>query len=158
MSYYLHRIQKENGTISKGIEVHENLNDAIRAYWGRVKLGYNNPQYPNMTFVSCKITDEKGGVIAPYNMTWLKEQEENNTFFLHHIRVNGETITKDIDILETQDAAMVAFATQMEYGYENPKFPDVSLVSCEITDMLSGGLVLMSGMWGKPVEEPEIEE
>lgn len=156
MSYFLHRIQKDNGSFTKGIEVHENLNDAIRSFWGRMKTAYNNPQNPGMTFVSCKIIDGDGNAIEPYNMTWLKEPEENNIFFLHHVRVDGNTVNKDIDVLNTQDAAMVSFATQMEYGYDNTRFPNVSFVSCEITDLLSGGLVLMNETWVK--EEPEPEE
>ena len=142
--YYLHRIQKENGNFTKGIEVHDNLDDAIRSFWGRMKTGYNNAQFQNMTFVACKVTDSSGNTVAPYNATWLKENsEENNVFFLHSIRVDGETVTKAIDTYITQDGAMVAFATAMEYGYNNPRFPNVSLVSCEITDLLSGGLVLL---------------
>ena len=155
MSYYLHRIQKENGEYTKGIEVHMSLDDAIRSFWGRIKTGYNNPDFPNMTFVACKITDENGNVVEDYNKTWLKEPEEN-VFFLHSIQVDGETVNKGIDVHATQDAAMVAFAKAMEYGYNNSKFPNVSFVSCEITDLLSGGLVLASKTWVKP--EPEQEE
>ena len=153
--YLLHRIQKENGSFSKGIEIHEDLNDAIRAYWGRVKTGYNNPDFPGMTFISVKITDEVGNVISGYESTWLKEREAN-AFFLHHVQNNNGNITKDIDILPTQDAAIVSMATHMEYGYENPKFPKVSLVYCEITDILSG-FVLDKATWQKPEPEPEPE-
>jgi hypothetical protein len=154
--YFLHRIQKDGGAFTKGIEVHDNLDDAIRSFWGRMKSAYNNPQNPGMTFVSCKITDETGAVLPKYNDTWLKE-EEPNTFFLHSIRVDGET-TKAIDTYDTQDAAMIAFATAMEYGYNNPRFPNVSLVSCEITDMLSGGMTLESETWVRPGLEPAAEE
>lgn len=154
--YFLHRIQEDNGAFTKGIEVHENLDDAIRSFWGRVKTGYNNPQSPGMTFVSCKITDEAGAVLPKYNRTWLK-QAEPNVFFLHSIRVDGETTTKAIDVFDTQEAATVAFATAMEYGYNNPRFPNVSLVSCEITDVLSGGMVLEAETWIKPEPEPAAE-
>ena len=156
--YYLHRIQKENGTFTKGIEVHEDRNDAIRSFWGRMKTAYNNPQHAGMNFVSCKVTDNSGRTILPYNATWLKENsEENNAFFLHSIKVDGQDVTKAIDVYNTQNEAMVAFATAMEYGYNNPKFPNVSLVSCEITDLLSGGMVLFSETWQKPEPEPEPE-
>lgn len=157
MSYYLHRIQKENGNFTKGIEVHSSLDDAIRSFWGRIKTGYNNPDFPNMTFVACKITNESGNVVEDYNKTWLKESEEN-VFFLHSIQVNGENVDKAIDVHATQDAAMVAFAKAMEYGYNNSRFPNVSFVSCEITDLLSGGLVLASKTWVKPEEENTTEE
>lgn len=156
--FFLHRIQKDNGTFGKGIEVHDNLYDAVRSFWGRMKTGYNNPQNPNITFVSCKITDESGGAFTPYNMTWLKESsEEENKFFLHHIRIDGETVTKSIDTYDTMDAAMVAYATALEYGYNNPRFPNVSFVSCEITDLLSGGMVLINETWIKPEPQPEPE-
>ena len=155
--YYLHRIQKENGTFTKGIEVHGDRNDAIRSFWGRMKSAYN--AVSGMNFVSCKITDNSGNTISPYNATWLKENsEENNVFFLHSIKVDGQDVTKAIDVHNTQNSAMVAFATAMEYGYNNPKFPNVSLVSCEITDLLSGGMVLFSETWQKPEPEPEQEE
>ena len=162
MKYFLHRIQKENGDYTKGIEVHDALNDAIRSFWGRMKLAYNNSQSPNMTFVSCKITDSNGSVIEPYNKTWLKEPEENNTFFFHHIKIEGDTVSKDIDILNTYDAAMVSFATQMEYGYNNPRFQNISFISCEITDLMSDGMVLTNATWikesqeGNQETEPEI--
>jgi hypothetical protein len=157
--YLLHRIQKENDSITKGIEIHENLNDAIRSYWGRVKTGFNNPSNPNMSFISVKITDEAGNIIEDYNTTWRKEDaEEANVFFMHHVLKSGETITKDIDVLESQDAANVALAVQMEYGYENPRFQDVSLVYCEITDLLSGGMILYKAAWRKPESEEETEE
>ena len=154
--FFLHRIQKESGAFTKGIEAHDNLDDAIRSFWGRVKTGYNNPDNPGMTFVSCKITDNNGGAYPAYNKTWIKAEEESaNVFFLHSIRVEGNTVTKAIDAYDTIDAAMVAYASAMEYGYNNPRFPDVTFVSCEITDILSGGLVLSSDWWTKPEPEPE---
>jgi len=156
--YLLHRIQKDNGSFTKGIEVHDNLNDAIRSFWGRMKTGYNNPQNPDMTFVSCKITDASGNTVFPYSLTWLKKaSEEVNKFFLHHVRKDGESITKSIDVYNTSDEAMVAFATAMEYGYDNPRFPNVTLVSCSITDLLSGGMELRSETWTKIEPEPEEE-
>jgi len=148
--YYLHRIQEEGGAFTKGIEEHDALDDAIRAFWGRMKLGFNNPTKPDMTFVSCKICDGNGNVMRPYDMTWLKAAEgQGNVFFLHHIRRDGETLTKSIDAYETMDAAMVAFATAMEYGYNNPRFENVSMVSCKVTDLLSGGMILRDETWVK---------
>lgn len=154
--YYFHRIQREENAFTKGIEVHESLDDAIRSFWGRVKLGYNNPDHPAMDFVSCKITDDNGNAVGKYNLTWKKARQDSNVFFLHSIRVDGGTTTKAIDVFDTQDAAMVAFATAMEYGYNNSRFPNVTLVSCEITDLLSGGMVLINETWIK--SEPESEE
>ena len=154
--FFLHRIQKENGDYSKGIEVHDTLDSAVRAFWGRMKLGFNNPSYPNMTFVSCKITDGSGNTINPYNMTWLKEPEEGNTFFMHHIMLDGATFSKNIDVCNDFDYARYSYAATMEFGYGNPAHPDVTFVSCEITDI--NGMILdpFSGTWNAPEPEPEV--
>ena len=154
----MHRIQEINGSITKGIEVHDTIDSAVLAFWGRMKTAYNNPQNPDTTYVSCKITDGNGNAIEPYNMTWRKEETEENKFFFHHIRRDGENISKDIDVCDTFDAARTAYAAAMEYGYNNPKFPNVDFVSCEITDM--SGLVLtpFAETWAKvESEEPAAE-
>ena len=155
MSYFMHRIQKTGDDIQKGIEVHSSLDSAVLSFWGRVKLAYGKS---DNDFVSCKITDESGNVVAPYDMTWLKEGEEvANMFFLHHIRKEGDNYDKNIDVLESLDSAKGDFAALMEYGYNNPRHSDVSFVSCYITDLLSGGMVLESGVWVKTVSQPEPE-
>ena len=105
-----------------------------------------------------EITDEIGNVVAPYDITWLKEGEEvANMFFLHHIRKEGDNYDKNIDVLDTLDSAKGDFAALMEYGYNNPKYTNVSFVSCYITDLLSGGMVLESGVWVKTVSQSETE-
>ena len=153
MKYFLHRIQKANGTFSKGIEIHDTLDSARVSFWGRMKLGYGKSEN---TFVSCKIIDENGSVVKPYDMAWLKPGEETeNKFFLHHVRKDGETTSKDIDVLDSLDTAYGDFAAQMEYGYNNTQHPNVTLVSCQITDMMSGGMVLLEETWNKPETEPE---
>lgn len=151
--YFLHRVQKQDGTFSKGIEIHDTLDSARLSFWGRMKTAYGKE--PSITFVSCAITDTGGNVIAPYDMTWAAEGETENKFFLHHIRLDGETFSKDIDVLDSVDTAKGNFAAQMEYGYNNSGFPNVSFVSCHITDLLSGGMVLMQETWLKPEETPE---
>ena len=154
--YFLHRIQIENGTVTKGIEVHDTFDSARLSFWGRMKLGYNNPQHPNLVLVSCKITDMNGSIIKPYDDIWYKDMVENTTFFLHHIRKDGDTFNKDIDICEDEDAAKLAYAMNLEYGYSNPKFPNVEMVSCMITNI--NGFVVKSETWNKPEPEPEPEE
>ena len=154
-NFFLHRIQKENNEFSKGIEVHDTLDSAVRAFWGRMKLGFNNPSYPNMTFVSCKITDGSGNTVAPYDMTWKKAQEEGNTFFMHHIMLDGETYSKNIDVFDDYDAACCSFAATMEYGYGNPAHPHVTFVSCEITDINGMTLDPFNETWNAPEAEPE---
>ena len=155
--FFLHRIQEENGTFTKGVEVHDTLDSAVLSFWGRVKSAYNNPSFPEMEFVSCKITDSTGKTVLPYDMTWWKNPTDVNTFFLHYIRKDGENYVKGIDALSSFDAARSGFAAAMEYGYNNSKFPDVSLVSCEVTDR--SGLVMtpFAETWVKAEEEPEPE-
>lgn len=154
--YFMHRIQEENSTYTKGIEIHDTLDTAILSFWGRMKLAYGGS--PSITFMSCKITDSNGAVINPYNLTWNANSEYENVFFMHHIRLDGETFTKDIDICSTFDAARSAYATQMEYGYNNSRHPNVSFVSCEITDRTGSGMIPFNETWVKPEPEPEPEE
>ncbi len=154
MKYFMHRIQEEDGVITKGIEVHDTLDAASLSYWGRVKLAYNSQQHPKMSFVSVKITDETGAVVEPYNLTWQKEAPEANRFFLHHIRKDGETFDKGIDTFASFDEARTAFAEAMEYGYGNSKFPNVSLVSCEITDMDGRVMTPFAETWTRAETEP----
>ena len=150
--YFLHRIQQWNGTYSKGIEVHDTLDAAILSFWGRMKLAYGAG---NVSFMSCKITDSNGSVIRPYDLTWLADPNEPDAYFLHHIRLDGETFTKDIDLCASYDAACAAYAAQMEYGYNNSKFPNVTFVSCEVVNKRGEVMEPFNGTWVKPEEEPE---
>ena len=153
--YFLHRIQKENGVITKGIEVHNTKDAAILSFWGRMKTGYNNPNYPGMTFVHCMITDRDGIVLGAYDMAWKKAGATSEHYFMHHIRLDGESFSKDIDVCEAFDAARCAFAAAMEYGYYNPNHQNVSFVSCVITDM--GGAIMKpyDETWRIPDPEPD---
>lgn len=153
MKYFLHRIQRANGAFTKGIEVHDTLDSAILSYWGRAKLAYGKTEHD---FVSCMITDEAGSIVDPYNTTWLKiDAPRENAFFLHHIRLDGDIYGKDIDVLELEEIARGDLAVQMEYGYGNTRYPNVSFVHCMITDLLSGGMVFQNAAWVKPEPEPE---
>ena len=152
--FFLHRIQRENGSISKGIEVHDTLDSAILAYHGRMKLAYGGN--PAITFMDCKITDSSGNVVGKYNETWNAESGDENTFFQHYIRVDGETIAKNIDVFEGYNAAKSAQHQQLEYGYGNPQHPGVTMVSCMITDQ--SGAVLMDETWRAPEPEQEPNE
>lgn len=158
MSYFMSRIQRENGNFTTGFEVHDTLEAAQLSFWGRMKLAYGKS---DADFVSCKIINENGEIVKPYDMTWKAPGDEENRFFLHHIRKNGEAFDdKAIDNLDSLDIATGNLAALMEYGYNNPKFQNVSLVYCMITDLLSGGMVLMDHKWIKTVEpapEPEPE-
>ena len=155
MKYFMHRIQKNAEGFAKGVEVHDTLDSAVLSFWGRMKTGYGKT---NNTFVACKITDEDGSFFPLHDLTWLQNgSEEQNVFFLHHIRKDGETYDKQIDVFDSLDAAYGGLAEQMEYGYGNSKFPGVTFVHCFITDLLSGGLILLERSWIKP-KEPSSEE
>lgn len=152
MIYYMHRIQRAKGTYTKGIEVHNTLDAALLSFWGRMKLAYGKS---DNDFVSCKITDGNGNIVK--EATWKQKTQEDNKFFLHHIRMDGDTVDKAIDILDSIDTAKGDLAAQMEYGYGNTRYPNVKFVCCYITDLLSGGTVLQHEAWSKPQAEPEPE-
>ena len=152
--YFLHRIQRENGVLAKGIEVHDTLDSAILSYHGRMKLAYG--ANPAIAFMDCKITDGNGAIVGKYNEVWNAQPSAENTFFQHYIRVEGETITKNIDVCADHNAAKSAYHQQLEYGYGNQQHPGVTMVSCMITD--TSGDVLMDETWRAPEPEQEPNE
>jgi hypothetical protein len=91
-------------------------------------------------------------VIKPYDLIWRKNPNEirPNTFFMHHIRQDGDAFNKGIDVLADFDAAKLAYSKALIYGYGNPKFPDVGFVSCMITDRSGAILEPYCETWAKP--------
>lgn len=146
--FFLHRIRKDGGTYTTGIEVHDTLDAAIKSFHSQMKMAYNNPSYPNMTYVSCMVTDESDNIISKYNETWNKEKVHD--FFVHYIRHDGENYTKGIDVQADYGDACRSYHTQMEYGYNNNKFPNITMVSSKITG--SSGIVHKGETWTKPEE------
>jgi predicted amidohydrolase len=153
--FFFHRIKAEGEAFSKGIEIHDSLDSAIRAFYGYWTYAYNNPSSPNVTFVSCRVTDGSGAVVGKYDMTWLKDAGMANKFFMHYIRHDGDSFAKNIDIFDSFDAAKGAFGAQMAYGYENPNHANVDFVSCQITDMYGATCEPYNDTWNKPEPEPE---
>lgn len=147
--FFLHRIRKDNGVYAAGIEVHDTLDAAIKSFHGQMKMAYNNPSYPNMTYISCMVTDSNDNIVPGYNETWNKEKVRD--FFVHYIRHDGNTYTKGIDISADYGTACRSYHTQMEYGFGNTKFPNVTFVSSKITN--SSGLIHKGEAWTKPDEE-----
>ncbi len=147
--FFLHRIRKDGDTYNCGIEVHDTLDSAIQSFHSQMKMAYNNPNYPNMTYVSCMVTDEEDKVVPGYNETWNKDKVRK--FFVHYIRHDGENYTKGIDVQDDYGDACRSYHTQMEYGYNNNKFPNVTLVSSKITN--GNGLVHKAETWVKSEEE-----
>ena len=155
--YFLHRIKLDNNTYTKGIEIHDTQESAIRSYHAQMTQAFGNTSYPNVTFVSCKITDIYNNTLAPFNETW-NPSGAADKFFLHHIRQDGENFTKDIDILDTFDAAKLAFHQNEAYGYNNSKFPNVNYVACFITDKSGHVLLPYQEHWIKDEGTPTVIE
>lgn len=143
--FFLHRIRKDNGTYTAGIEVHDTLDAAVQSFHAQMKMAYNNPQYPNMTFVSCMVTDENDSIISRYNETWTNE--EGSDFFVHYIRHDGDNYTKGIEVCTDYGTACRSFHTHLEYGYGNAKFPNISFVASQITG--SSGIAHKTEAWTK---------
>lgn len=143
--FFLHRIRKDGDTYNTGIEVHDTLDAAIQSFHSQMKMAYNNPSYPNMTFVSCMVTDEQDQVVGKYNETW--SIANISDFFVHYIRHDGETYTKGIEVQPQYGAACRSFHTQLEYGYNNSKFPNVTFVASKITG--ASGIIHKTESWTK---------
>ena len=143
--FFLHRIRKDGDSYTAGIEVHDTLDAAIQSFHSQMKMAYNNPAYPNMSFVSCMVTNESDEVVQGYNETWSKE--DTHAFFVHYIRHDGDTYTKGIDVSPSYSQAYRSFHTQMEYGYGNSKFPNITFVSSKITG--NSGVTHKSESWTK---------
>ena len=143
--FFLHRIRKDNGVYNKGIEVHDTLDAAIQAFHSQMKMAYNNPAYPNTTYVSCMVTDEEDKIVTDYNETW--NITNDSVFFVHYIRHDGETYTKGIDVYDNYGDACRNFHAQMEYGYGNNKYPNVTFVAAKITG--TQGWAHKSEVWTK---------
>ena len=72
--FFFHRIKAEGTVFNKGIEIHDSLDSAIRAFYGYWTYAFNNA--PSVTLVSCQITDTSGHTLEPYNDTWNKPEPE----------------------------------------------------------------------------------
>ena len=144
--FFLHRIRKDGDTYTKGIEVHDSRDAAIQSFHANMKMAYGNPAYPNTTFVSCMVTDEEDKVIPGYNETW--NITNDSVFFVHYIRHDGDTYTKGIDVYDDYGSACRNFHAQMEYGYGNYKYPNVSFTAAKITG--NSGRTHKSEQWTKP--------
>ena len=144
--YFLHRIRKDGDAYTTGIEVHDTLDTAIQSFHSQMKMAYDNPSYPNMKFVSCMVTDGNDRIVNDYSETWNKENVAD--FFVHYIRHDGENYTKGIDVCADYGTACRGFHAQMEYGYNNSKFPNVSFVASKITG--GSGIAHKYEAWVKP--------
>lgn len=70
-----------------------------------------------------------------------------NKFFVHQIKGKENTITdKGIVVKDTMEAAKQAYHAYLG-AYAYGQNADTDFVSCHITDVLSGGMVLASETW-----------
>ena len=144
--FFLHRIRKDGDTYNCGIEVHDTLDSAIQSFHSQMKMAYNNPSYPNMTYVSCMVTDEEDKIVPGYNETWNKDKTVHD-FFVHYIRHDGDNYSKGIDVKSDYGEACRSYHTYLEYGYGNTRFPNISFGANKIT--ISSGLAHKSEAWPK---------
>ena len=147
--FFFFFIRKDGDSYNAGIEIHDTLDAAIQSFHSQMKMAYNNPSYPNMTYVSCMVTDEEDKVVPGYNETWSKEKV--NDFFVHYIRHDGDTYTKGIEVKSGYADACRSYHTYLEYGFGNSKFPNVSFVANKITS--GSGLAHKSEQWTKVAAE-----
>ena len=78
-----------------------------------------------------------------------------NKFFMHQIKRTKGTIDKGIVVKDTYEAAKQSYHAYLG-AYAYGQNADTDFVSCMITDLL-GGQVLMRETWVAP-ETPEPEE
>lgn len=143
--FFLHRIRKDGDNFTCGVEVHDTRDSAIQSFHSQMKMGYNNPNYPTMTYVSCMVTDEDDKIIPGYSETW--NPEKVRVFFVHYIRHDGDNYVKGIDVKEDYGDACRTYHTYSEYGFGNSKYPNVSFIGNKITD--GNGLELKIEQWKK---------
>ena len=76
--YFVHRIRRTNGTIDKGIEVKETLDDAKQAYHAQLGAwAYGHD--PNTDFVSVALSVESENFTLMMSENWTKKIEEQVT-------------------------------------------------------------------------------
>ena len=76
-----------------------------------------------------------------------------NKFFMHRIKLANGVFDKGIEVKDTLDAAKQSYHAYLG-AYAYGKDADTDFVSCMITDLLSGNLVLEEESWVR-AEQPE---
>ena len=72
--YFMHRIKKDGDSWDKGIEIHDSFESAKASYHAYLgAYAYNNSKQPNVTYVSCMITDIYGNVVSGMQEAWQKQ-------------------------------------------------------------------------------------
>ena len=72
--FFVHYIRRDGDNYTKGIDVQSDYGAACRAYHTYMEYGYGNSRFPNITFVSGKLTNSSG--LAHKEAVWEKSVTE----------------------------------------------------------------------------------
>ena len=72
--FFVHYIRHDGDTYTKGIDVKQDYAEACRVYHTYLEYGYGNSRFPNITFVSSKITNSNG--LVHKAESWVANTEE----------------------------------------------------------------------------------
>lgn len=72
-TFFVHYIRKDGDNYTKGIDVQSDYGAACRSYHTHMEYGYGNSKFPNVNFVSSKITGANG--LAYKDEHWNKTAE-----------------------------------------------------------------------------------
>lgn len=79
-----------------------------------------------------------------------------NKFFMHRIKCENDVYDKGIEVKDSYEDAKQSFHAYLgAYAYGQASKPNVTMVSCMITDM--SGAKLLDETWRKPEPAPEPE-
>ena len=72
--FFVHYIRHDGANYTKGIDIQADYGAACRTYHTYMEYGYGNSRFPNVTFVSSKITNTSG--LAHKSESWTKTESE----------------------------------------------------------------------------------
>ena len=72
--FFVHYIRHDGDNYAKGIDVKQNYSEACRAYHTYLEYGFGNSKFPNVSFVSNKITNSSG--LIHKEEFWAKSDKE----------------------------------------------------------------------------------
>ena len=72
--FFVHYIRHDGDNYTKGIDVQSDYGAACRSYHTHMEYGFGNTRFPNVSFVSSKITNSSG--FAHKSEQWTKTSNE----------------------------------------------------------------------------------
>ena len=72
--FFVHYVRHDGDNYTKGIDVKQNYAEACRTYHTYMEYGYGNSRFPNISFVSSKITNSSG--LVHKGEFWVKAEAE----------------------------------------------------------------------------------